>query len=75
MNKEQEIIYKCSIPECEKNAKFRCSLCHNFFVCELMVHNAQWDKHKKTCPKLPQKRKIEYDKIKKNTSELITSMY
>ena len=63
LNKEQEIIYKCSIPECEKNAKFRCSLCHNFFVCELMVHNAQWDKHKKTCPKLPQKRKIEYDKI------------
>ena len=62
-NNNQENRIKCTIRECDKYAKYRCSLCHNFFICELGIHNSQWENHKKTCPKLPQKRKIEYDKL------------
>ena len=61
-NNEQENRIKCSVRECDKFAKFRCSLCHGFFICELGIHNAQWDVHKKSCPKL-QKKKIEYDRL------------
>ena len=63
MNNAQENRIKCGVRECDKYAKYRCSLCHNFFVCELGVHNIQWEIHKKICPKLPQKKKIEYSKL------------
>ena len=62
-NNSQENKIKCSVRECDKYAKYRCSFCKKFFICELGIHNNQWDNHKKTCPNLPQKRKIEYDKL------------
>ena len=62
-NSNQENRIKCTVRECDKYAKYRCSLCHNFFICELGMHNSHWENHKKTCPKLPLKRKIEYDKL------------
>ena len=52
-----------NVPKCEvcgANAKYRCSLCHKFLVCEQGDHNIQWEKHKKTCPMLPKTRKIEH---------------
>lgn len=52
-----------NVPKCEVcgiNAKYRCSLCHKFLVCEQGDHNAEWEKHKKSCPMLPKTRKIEH---------------
>ena len=60
---QQENRNKCSIRDCDKLSKYRCSLCQKFFVCELGVHNPQWEIHKKTCPSLPKKKNMEYDKL------------
>jgi len=59
----QQPIQEINQPKCEVcglNAKYRCSLCHKFLVCEQGDHNMQWEKHKKTCPMLPKTRKIEH---------------
>ena len=61
-NNEQINRIKCSSNDCGKFAKFRCSLCQNFFICEQGMHTNLWDDHKKNCPKLQQKKKMEYDK-------------
>ena len=59
-NSSQENKKKCSIRECDKMAKYRCNLCQKFLVCELGVHNSQWEIHKKTCPNIPKKKNFEY---------------
>ena len=60
---QQNQIPEINAPKCEvcgANAKYRCSLCHKFLVCEQGDHNNHWEKHKKTCPMLPKTRKIEH---------------
>ena len=60
----QEKVPDINLPKCEfcgnVVAKYRCSLCHKFLVCEQGEHNMQWERHKKTCPMLPKTRKIEH---------------
>ena len=60
---QQENRIKCSIRDCDKFSKYRCNLCKGFYVCELGVHNPQWEIHKKTCPSIPKKKNMEYDKL------------
>ena len=50
--------FKCDV--CDLMAKYRCSLCHKFFVCDKMEHKPDWEKHKKNCPNLPKAKKIEH---------------
>ncbi len=62
-DKNEQPLQEINIPKCEvcsNNAKYRCSLCHKFFICEQGEHTNQWDKHKKTCPMLPKTKKIEH---------------
>ena len=62
-DENEQPLQEINIPKCEvcsNNAKYRCSLCHKFFICEQGEHTNQWDKHKKTCPMLPKTKKIEH---------------
>ena len=61
---EQDNRKKCAANDCGKFAKYRCSLCQNFFICEQGMHNNLWEEHRKNCPKLLKKKKMEYDKDK-----------
>ena len=61
--KNDQPIQEINIPKCDacsNNAKYRCSLCHKFFICEQGEHTNQWDRHKKNCPMLPKTKKIEH---------------
>ena len=61
--KNETPIQEINVPKCDacsNNAKYRCSLCHKFFICEQGEHTNQWDRHKKNCPMLPKTKKIEH---------------
>ena len=45
--------------KCEKPAKYRCTMCKKFFVCELNEHEIEWKEHEKSCPIFLRKNKIE----------------
>ena len=56
-------VVEINVPKCDAcgiNAKYRCSLCHKYFLCEQGEHNSHWENHKKNCPLLPKQRKIEH---------------
>ena len=60
-NNNNNVIHSPPImcTKCEKPAKYRCTMCKKFFVCELNEHEIEWKEHEKSCPIFLRKNKIE----------------